>query len=233
MRKLIFAGLILTLGSAAFTQANDTESTDLSDLAPWQLVVYDVRQMEAAEEEVSGYIEEGYIPVGFEVEPGKSLSILLVRSGGVPIDGWVMTDYENWDELEARVSGTIQHGFVPMDISRAGEGIAILWVKTPMAITSWRLHREASSAANQESVIRRFGDQGFSLWGVSETDNEFWFLFLKLADQKQEGAIAFMENDLTVFRDALESSREEGWLPNGLALNDESFYVSFIRPEAQ
>lgn len=225
-RKTIGLFLILLFAvSPAFAQESQGTEPDV----PWRVLVYSLEENNA-EEEVTDLVRQGLLPVGFEIEPEDgSLSILVVRRGDLEIDGWLIADYTDWNALEAEITGSIQSGLIPMDISRYGEAIAILWVEADIPVEGWRIHAAENTVTGRIRAVNQFQEQGFTLWGVSVHEDLAWYLFINQAGEQPVSTVAAYAKDANELQSGLVDSSLDGWLPNGLAVTAESFFVSYVK----
>ncbi len=212
------------LSPPAFGQTDVQPSAD----APWQLVFFphgDAGTTEA----INDAIRAGYVPVGLEITPGESLAVLLVRTGSVEVQSWAILDYDDWNALDAEITGGIEDGFVPMDISRYGETLAILWVRADLTIEGWRVSTSPNTLADRTRTINTFQSQGFTLWGMSVHEGLVWYLFLRLPGVPPAGAVSGFGRDGQVVQSGIAKANRDGWRPNGLAGTDRTIYICFVR----
>lgn len=216
--------LILALSAAAIGQTNARPSPD----APWQLVFFPFGDPRATEV-INEAIRDGYVPVGLEITQGESLGVLLVRTDSVVVRSWAILDYDDWNALETEITGGIADGFVPMDISRYGETLAILWVRADLTIEAWRVSTSPNTIADRTRTINNFQGQGFTLWGMSVHEGLVWYLFLRQPGVPPAGAVSGFSKDGQILQAGMVNASKEGWLPNGLASTDRTIYICFVR----
>ncbi|MEE8440881.1 MAG: hypothetical protein V3S41_04100, partial [Spirochaetia bacterium] len=103
--RAILSSLALSfvLTASAFGQTDAQPSAE----APWQLVFFPPGDA-GTTEAINDAIRAGYIPVGLEITPGESLALLLVRTGSVEVQSWAILDYDDWNALEAEITGGIE-----------------------------------------------------------------------------------------------------------------------------
>jgi hypothetical protein len=200
----------------------------LSSDAAWHVVLFTPGDASATST-VNDGIRSGYIPVGFEVTPGESLAVLLVRSGSFTVESWAILEYTDWNALESEITGGINDGFVPMDISRYEETLAVLWVRTPLEIEGWRVSTSPNTIADRTRTVNDFQSQGFTLWGISVYEGLAWYLFLRQPGIPPAGTIAGFGKATDLLQSGLREASQDGWLPNGLAASESTFFVCFVR----
>jgi hypothetical protein len=226
-RTLSVAALSLFLAIGASAQDNDLPPVPDSNAA-WQLLVFPAGD-NTATQTVNDYISAGFLPVGMEIEAGDSLSILLVQAGVIEVESWAIIDYDDWNALEAEITGGIQDGFVPMDISRFGEALAVLWVRADIPIDGWRISTSSVDATERTRTVNEFQGQGFTLWGVSEHDGLMWYLFLRQPGAPPAGAISRFSREAGAIQEGIVAANENGWVPAAYAAGNTATYVGFIR----
>jgi hypothetical protein len=226
MRKVTYLFVVLILISApAFGQLPNVRVP--GDL--WRVVFFGVGDPET-EQVVTSLVADGYIPTGFEVEPGQTLGMLLVDRGEFEIDGWVINEYADFSVFEREFTAAISSGYVPMDISRFGNSISVLWVETDqIQIDGWRIHSTANTVDSRAAAINQFQEQGFSLWGFSAFRDQAWFLFLNSPQSNMFGVVSAFPKIDEALRDGILQANTNGFLPNGLGISGDSFFVSMTR----
>jgi hypothetical protein len=228
---LLSLALSLALVAAASGQTDtnpaQTQPRTPSD-APWQVIFFTPGDSTATAF-VDDAIRAGSIPVGLEVTPGESLGILFARTNLVTVESWAILEYDDWNAIEAEITGGITDGFVPMDISRYDETLAILWIKADLVIEGWRLSTSANTIADRTRTVNDFQSQGLTLWGLSVHEDLVWYLFLRQPGVPPAGAISAFGKEGRLLQSGLVEASAEGWVPNGLASSDRSFYICFAR----
>ena len=224
------AVLLSLLVSGALQAQPDPQdgSPLLSPDAPWRLLVFpagDARVTDAINESMG----QGFMPVGLEVEEGESLSVLLVQSESITVGNWAIIDYDDWNALEAEITGGIRDGFVPMDISRFGGSLAVLWMKSDIPIDGWRISTSPNELNERTQTVNKFQGQGFTLWGLSEHEGLMWYLFIRQEGVPPSGVISRFGKDTESIQLGLVEANQNGWLPNALAGTADDTFVGFLR----
>jgi hypothetical protein len=195
---------------------------------PWRLIVFEPGDP-ATSATINETIRDGYMPVGMETKPGESLSVLFVRSGTRTVDSWAILDYDDWNALEAEITGGIQDGFVPMDISRYSDRLAVLWVRTDVQVEGWRISTSPNTIGDRTRTINEFQSQGFTLWGLSVYEELAWYLFLRTAGDPPAGAVSGYAKDTMLLQSGMAGASSRGWLPNGFASNSSTIYICYVK----
>ncbi len=224
-RTILFSlVLCLALAAAAFGQ------TDLQQLAdaPWQLVFFPASD-DSAVESVNNFIAGGYVPVGIEYTLGESLAVLLVKDESVAVDRWTIAEYTDWNKLEDDITASIQDGSVPMDISRYGEALAVLWVETDLPLEGWRISTSENSFTERARTIQSFETSGFTLYGVTVNENLVWYLFLRLGETAHTSQLLAYPMDSAVIQSGLITATDQGWRPTGIATTESMLYVCYLK----
>lgn len=217
-KAILVAALILA--GEVFAGAQET--------VPWRLVFLNIADPDATAK-INNHIRDGLMPVGLEVTPGESLGVLLVRAGARNVRNWAILDYDDWNALESEITGGITDGYVPMDISRYRDTLAVLWVGTDLEIEGWRVSTSRNTIAERTRTINEFQSQGFTLWGFSVNDDLAWYLFLRTPGTPPAGAVSGFRDDSALIQEGMAGASQAGWLPNGLARDGETVYVCFVR----
>ncbi len=216
--------LSLVLTAAAFGQMGVQSSTD----APWQLVFFPIGD-ESAVESTNNFIAEGYMPVGIEYTLGESLAVLLVKAESVALGRWAIAEYTDWNQLEDDITASIQDGFVPMDISRYGEALAVLWVETDMPLEGWRISTSENSFTERSRTIHSYETSGFTLYGVTVNENLVWYLFLRLGETAHTSQLLAYPMESVVIQNGLITATDQGWRPTGIATTESMLYVCYLK----
>jgi len=223
-RSVIAIALAFVAATALLAQ----ESPSPSAGEPWKLLVFPIGAP-GMEEQINEEVANGYMPVGVELEPGESLSVLLVQSGETEVDSWVISDHADWNALEDEITQGLTAGLVPMDISRVEDALVILWVRASIPVTGWRLHTAANTISDRARATNQFQSEGFTLWGISVYEDLAWFLFLKQPESQRAGTTSVYRKATGAITDGIVRSSEDGWLPIGLAATLDDYYVAYVR----
>lgn len=226
MRRVVI-GILLVLMAGGLVTAQSPSVRVPGDL--WTLLFLSPTDPEA-ESTINEAVRAGFLPTGVEIEEDGTMAILLVDRGEIEIEGWIVNEYDDFSTLEREITGAIRAGFVPMDISRFGNSISILWIETAdITVDSWRIHTIPNDVTRRNDAINQFQSEGFTLWGVSEHDNRVWFLFLRSDSFTNEGVVTRFNRIDQEIQEGILQANTRAFLPNGIALSSDSIYISFIR----
>ncbi|MBU8912990.1 MAG: hypothetical protein KOO61_03135 [Spirochaetales bacterium] len=218
---LVFSFILTTM---AFGQTDAQPSIE----APWRLVFFPVGD-ESGTESIHNLDVEGYVPVGIEYTLGESLAVLLVNDESVALGRWAITRYTDWNQLEDDITATIRDGFVPMDISRYGDALAVLWLETDLPLEGWRISASENSQTERSRTLRSFETSGFTLHGVSVNQDLVWYLFLRLGETARATQLLTYPMESAAIQNGLITAADQGWRPTGIATTDSLLYVSYVK----
>ena len=190
--------------------------------AEWNVTGY--ANTESAQKGLEQLIEQGEMPVGFDIDPEGTNFVLSVssdlRAGGVEI-----VRYEVEDALGGYIQYTIEQGWMPFGLARTGQVMSILWVEIPLEVEEWRLAESALDINARAATINQFAEEGYSLWDVSAESDRMTYLFLKFPEPayNQVSITPFFRRSETL-ADEINTITNQGWLPNGLAVNEQFLF---------
>ena len=224
-RTILFSlAFSFCLIATTFGQMDPHPSAD----APWQLVFFPAGD-DGTVESINHSIAEGYRPVGIEYSLGESLAVLLVKDESVAMGRWAIAEYSDWNTLEDDITASIQDGFVPMDISRYGEALAVLWVDTELSVEGWRISTSENSFTERAQTIRGFETSGFTLYGISINQDLVWYLFLRFGETTHTAQLLAYPMDSVALQNGLITATDQGWRPTGIASTESMLYVSYLK----
>lgn len=223
------------------TEQNDTTEDDQSAGEPrivetdrpiWALVDHEMNDQMVAE--ISGFIRQGYTPVGLEVQD-EEISLLYASTQELSFNRWIIREFTDLDNLNTDMSAFLLDGWTPMDISKTEAGLSVLFIKgdTGRELLGWRIHEVSALDAREAlQTLESYRDAGFVAYGVTidREDNEFWFLMLQY--DRPEGAevarvaLNGFENDQ--IEAGITRDIENGLLPWGLARGRNATFVLYL-----
>lgn len=226
MRRIV-VGVLFVLICSAVAVAQTPNVRVPGDL--WRVIFFSPEDRQISDA-VTSLVEAGFIPAGYEYEPGESIGMLLVDRGPFELEGWVINEYTDFSTLEQEITAAINSGYVPMDLSRFEDSISILWIEsTSLTVNGWRIHSTANTVDSRAEAINQFQEQGFSLWGFSTYEDQAWFLFLDVEESDTFGIISGFPKVDQELREGLLQANGRGFLPSGLAIDPETYFLSMIR----
>lgn len=198
----------------------------------WDLQPHSANTEEAIDQ-ISAWLEEGYLPVGLEYEPGRPVMVLYTQNLNVPISEVTLYTVENLENLGVEMATILRDGLVPMGMARHDEGLTLLLVRTPIPIRNWGLVTVPFNLVDIEREIDRREEQGYAAWAVSDYEDEAWLLFL----QESEGApprSASVQSYLfnsDNYIPGIDSATSQLLAPWGITANPENLYVMYTSTE--
>lgn len=198
----------------------------------WDLQVHS-NDTDEAIDEISAWVEEGYLPVGLAYEPGRPVMVAYTQNINARISEVSLYTVEDLDRLGEEMSSILQSGLVPMGIARHDEGITFLLVRTAIPIRNWGLVTVPFNLVSIESEIDRREAQGYSAWGLSNYEDEAWILFL----QETEGAPRRTATVQSYLLDAdnyvpgIDSATSRFLMPWGITTTPENLYMMYTSTE--
>jgi hypothetical protein len=170
--------------------------------------------------ELDTLLERGYLPVGVEVSPGQEITVLFILHPELKADRWLISEFDNLGTFEEEFTKILRQGWMPMDISFAGE----------TRIEGWRMVSAPLDPETMQQRLAEYQDDGFTVWGISGLNNQLWFLLLKLEEaQFSETCVNFfsaLDKELTA---KIESDISSGWTPWGLLRRSASISILYGR----
>lgn len=216
-------------GQDTTSSQDDAPEISISEEDTWRILLFE----DAGSEAVVGvqqHIEAGFVPVGLEVSLDTGMHVLVTRLPGVSVGRWAIVDYDDWNKLEDEITASIADGFVPMDISRYGDVLAVLWVETDdIVVDGWRISTAANTATQKDLAIERFGHQQFSVWGTSKHENLAWFLFLRERSMQPGGFITTYSISGNEVAAGIAAAAATDWTPIGIATDETAVDIIFAR----
>lgn len=183
---------------------------------------------------ISGVIDDGYVPVGMDIGD-QGVSILYASSSKIVFDRWTIQEFTDLSKLNTELSAFIVDGWLPMDISRTGGGLSVLLVQgdTMEEVLGWRIHEvSAADPGNILQTLEQYRNKGFLPYGVTidRADNEFWFLLLQT--ERPEGTdirrVAFNGFSNEDIQEGITTDVANNLLPWGLARGNNATFVLYL-----
>lgn len=226
MCLLLFAGSTVLSVSAQSGEVL-TDPSQVPDDYVWTIARYS-GSAENLVDVISDELRRGYLPVGFEADP--DISLLLIRDDTIPFTRWQIYEFTDPSEMEAEMNGFLVSGWLPMDISRTENGIAVLLIETERTINGWRIVTSQASDDALSETIEDLQQEGLSVWGASLDGDGIWLLAVRELDGVTRAVqYANYRDEPDRIRLAINESIGAGWLPWGLSLAANRVFVTYIR----
>lgn len=198
----------------------------------WDLQPHSANTEEAIEQ-ISAWVEEGFLPVGLEYEPGRPVMVAYTQNLNAPISEVSLYTVNNLDNLGTEMATILQNGLVPMGMARHEEGLTFLLVRTAIPIRNWGLVTVPFNLVDIEREIDRRESEGYAAWAISDYEEEAWILFLR----ESEGAPVRTASIQSYLFDAdnyvpgIDSATSRLLTPWGIAANPENLYMLYTSTE--
>lgn len=184
---------------------------------------------DAARTGIAELLASGSIPVGLDSDASGAVYVLSVGSQVIPA-GFDLVEYAIDDRTPDLVETTIREGWVPFGIGRTAQTMTLLWLDMPMVVTDWRITESQVNVNARAATINRYAEEGFSLWDVSASGDTMTYLFLKFEEPAyRQVTVAPFFRSLADIADEIDDIARQGWLPNGLAVNEEFIFVVLMQ----
>lgn len=184
-------------------------------------------------EEISEWVQEGYLPVGLEWAPGRPILVAYTQNINAPITEVSLYTIGDMEQLGPEMSRILREGLVPMGMARHEDGLTLLLVRTTIPIRNWGLVTVPFNLVAIESEIDRREAQGYSAWALSDYEAEAWLLFLQEAPNAPR-RIATVQSylfDADSYISGIDSATSNRLIPWGITSTPEELYVQYTRTE--
>gem|GEM_PF-3882553 len=198
----------------------------------WDLQLHS-NNTEEAIDQISAWLEEGFLPVGLEYEPGRPVMVAYTQNLNVPISEVTLVTLENLDNLGVEMATILQNGLVPMGMARHDEGLTLLLVRTPIPIRNWGLVTVPFNLVDIEQEIDRREAQGYAAWAISDYEDEAWILFLQESESapSRTASIQSYLFDADNYVPGIDSATARLLTPWGITTNPENLYMLYTSTE--
>jgi hypothetical protein len=197
--------------------------------ASWKLVKHPFA-IEEAREEITDNCRQGFLPIGLEMDEGRSIFILYAKDSTLSFKNWFLYQFEDLENIEADFSYILQKGWIPLDISKTEDFLYVLFIKTDLNIEGWRLSRTDTAPSVIEKELGSFRSQGFSIWGMSLFNTEVWYLFIKQPQGvEKEIFLNTYKNNSEAIKNGITKDISNGWLPWALMMEAKDIFVLYTR----
>ncbi len=196
----------------------------------WRIVRHPFEN-ERAKTEISAICNEGYLPIGMEVDYGKAIYIFYADDESIPFTGWVLYNFTNFDKLDVNFTKFITEGWVPMDISKTPGGLYTLFIKTDaFKIDGWRISAGGVTSDAISKTVDTFTAEGFSPWGLSMAEGKVWHLFLNDGKgQERPIYLNVFSNAPDEVKTKVNKDLSDGWLPWGMMMAADKIFIEYTK----
>jgi hypothetical protein len=184
---------------------------------------------EEAKEQIDAMCNDGLLPVGLEVDEGKSINVLYAENDAFPFTRWLLHSVVELEKLEAELSYLMKEGWLPMGLSRSGPGLFVLFIKTDKKINSWRITRFPVSTATFEETVQNYLEEDFLPYGISVYEDDMWLLFLKVESVGMRNVyLGTYKNEENALLNGISLDTAQGKIPWGLMVQGSAVSVLYL-----
>lgn len=219
-KTLVFAVLTLVIAvSGLFGQEEK----------PYCIIKTHPFDMEKARAEISETCKEGYTPVGMEVEDGAVILVMYVKNREENLfSNWALVLLNDFSKLEAEYATMLQAGWLPIAFSYTQSGHYVLFLKTQMIVTGFRIVNDVEDLEAMEKTIKAFAEKGFLPYGMSYFNGRVWYFFLKAPSVKvQFITIRRFKSIDEALGQGVKEAMEHGLVPWNIMVSPDWVYVAF------
>ena len=227
---LILAALVFTAPAALAQQDGEQSDRREREQPAWAFAEHSFTD-ESLRQEISQFLQSGYVPVGMESEPDGTLRVLYALNTWFEFSNWAIQEFTNLDNLNAEMTTVLQEGWLPMAMSATDDGLQVLFIETDVELDAWQIATGPLSVDSALATLESWRNDGYTPWALTLTpDDEVWYLFLQ-TDAVPNRAVLFngFENSQAAITDGINSDIEEAWYPWGLMRGDETTFVQYLR----
>jgi hypothetical protein len=232
-RTAFFVGAVLLFGVfVPFTGLNAQTNSHLWRIESYpagEAVVSDVLEMES----------DGWLPVGMEVTvqdettdstADATVEVLYILSDTFPFSRARFEHFEGLNTAIEETSTLISEGWVPVDISIAGDTLYVLLIETPLEIQTWDMRVTILVDAAMTATVMELTEEGYSIWGISGAeDGSVWILAFAEPDREAPRSVNLDFFDVDTLAEDVGNTIAEGWIPWGLMRGPSNLYMLFTQ----
>jgi hypothetical protein len=220
MKKVSFLGVLIVAAILA-VQVGAQEVS-------WEIGQHST-DLDALKQEISGYTENGYIPLGIAYN-GTELYILYVDKPDLGMEAWSIEQYDTQDTWQSSITGKMKQGYLPTGITSISDSLYVLYVKMTKPATEYQLVPSGGDVKSVKKTIQPYLNKGYIPTGIAFYKNEYWTLLvlspdLKITNWKIE-TYPVGEQEA-----AINANLEKGLLPWGVEYSGKDridiLYISF------
>ena len=229
--RLRFPALIaVTLFVAASLGMAQDSNQESREQPAWAFAEHSFKNTEL-KKEIAQFLSSGYVPVGMDVTPDGTLSILYALNTWFEFTNWAIQEFTNLDNLNAEMSTVMNEGWVPMAMSATDDGLQVLFIEAQLDIEEWRIAVGPLSSESALATLESWKNDGYTPWAITLTpEEEVWYLFLKQSTIPTSGVLFNgFRNDQQSITAGLNRDVTGNWYPWGLMRGDKTTFVQYLR----
>jgi len=180
---------------------------------------------------ISGNIENGYVPVGLDMQAGD-VAVLYLLTDDIEFERWTIQRVDDAREIDATVTAWLQEGWMPLDLSLVPGGVAFLFVETAHEIDSWRIEVVPAETETVEAMYGEYQANGYVPYGLAADPEreQFWILFLRAEGNFNIPPVIFDGYSPEELSQGVNDRYASGALPWAMTRLPTAFFVQYIQP---
>jgi hypothetical protein len=212
------------------SQDDGSESTQQREQPAWAFAEHSFTN-ENLKSEISQFLTNGYVPVGMDVRPDGTLTILYALNTWFEVNNWAIQEFTDLDNLTAELTTVIQEGWVPMAMSATDDSLHTILIQTELDIEEWQIAVGPLSSDSALATLDGWKNDGYTPWAITLTpDDEIWYLFLRQSAIPTESVLFNgFDNNQNAITAGLNRDLQGAWYPWGLMRGDESTFIQYLR----
>lgn len=181
--------------------------------------------------ELADRLSSGFLPVGLHFEAGRPPLVLYAINLGLDVVSIALQLFENPDTTRDDLATLIEDGWLPMTIAHNAGDLVSIMVRSDVEIRDWGMAFVPFDRASIETEISRRGDEGYSLWALSNSEDQAWLFFIQEAVDAPEREYLVVEYifDHEVYIPGIDEAVGDGWYPWAITVLDGTMMVILTR----
>lgn len=186
--------------------------------------------MEKAKIEINEICNQGYVPVGMEVEDGAVILVMYTRSPEKMFTTWAivaMGDLST-EKVKKDFADMLKVGWLPVAFSFTKSGYYILFLRTGSVVEGVRMANGAESIEAIENNLTAFGNKDFYPYGMTWFNGKLWYLFLKIpTTMVSEMIVRRYKNIDEALGEGIKGEVEKGFIPWDISISPGWVYIIY------
>ena len=228
--RLLSAGLLLCC--AVFTLgAQELEQP------PWRFFQIPLAaDEELIREKITQFMEDGYYPVGLEIQGGDVLSILSQRED-IPARNYRLQQFTDFEKLSADFAFLFSKGWVPAGAAFTGESMIGIFLAGSERLTAWKMLPVSGNTflERQQNINRMVADarnEGLEPFALSRLGGQLMLGFVtshRWENPRGNYLLDRYENDGISFVEGINTRLAEGYQISGYHFHEGQIYIGFYQ----
>lgn len=203
---------------------------------PWKIVRLALNDEEAMGSGIRSFMEEGYYPVGLEIERGERVTILGEKRSFFP-RRFYLQYFEGFETLPADFAVFLDAGWSPAAADFLGEGLLVLFIESDERLRAWQMLpvEETDPAEQQESInnlVATALEEGLEPFALSRWQEDIMIGFVTVHRFRSPLGSYLMEtypNDGISIVDGIAERLAEGYRISGYHFHEGQIHIGFFR----